>query len=111
MAIANTFLHNNLLPNEQYVADNGYKTDRALTPVNAINLYELKYVANCPACHEQLNRLFKGFNLLQNTFKRDVTKHRIYVHAVANIIQLGIMAGEVGVFDVNNCIVPPYWWM
>ena len=111
LAIANTFLHYNLLPNEYYIADNGYITERALTPVDAINPYELEYMANCRARHEQLNRLFKQFNCIQNTFKREVKKHGLFAHSVANIIQLGIMAGEVNIFNVNERIAPPYWWM
>ena len=95
MAIAEVLLHHNLLPNEHYIADNGYMTECALTPVSAIILYELKYMANCRAGHEQLNRLFKQFNCIQNTFKREVKKHGLYAHAVANIIQLGIIAGEL----------------
>jgi hypothetical protein len=46
------------------------------------------------ARHEQVNRLFK---VLCNRFKRDVTKHGFFMHAVASIVQLGIMTGEMEV--------------
>jgi hypothetical protein len=49
------------------------------------------------ARHEQVNILFKLFKVLCNQFKRDVTKHGFFMRAVANIVQLGIMTGEMKV--------------
>ncbi len=62
------------------------------------------------ARHEQVNRLFKLFKVLSNRFKRDVAKHGVFMHAVANIVQLGLMTGEMNVFDVHEHAPLPEGW-
>ena len=62
------------------------------------------------ARHEQVNRLFKIFKVLSNVFKREVTKHGVFMHAVANIVQFGLMTGEMNVFDVHERAPLPEGW-
>jgi hypothetical protein len=99
-----------LHPDEQYVADDTYLTPCALLPGDATSLEEHEYMAAARARHEQINRLFKLFRILKLPFERKVTKHGLFMHAVANIVQLGLMTGELKVFDVHElCPLPEGW--
>jgi hypothetical protein len=80
-----------LLPDEQYIADDTYRTPCALLPEDASNLDEYEYMDVARARHEQMNRLLKTFKVVSNIFKREVTKHGLFMYAVANIVQLGLL--------------------
>jgi hypothetical protein len=100
LAIAKNLLHLCLLPNEQYIADDTYRCPEALLPEDACNLDEYEYMDVARARHEQVNRLFKG---LSNIFKREVTKHGLFMHAVANIVDAArANDGVMNVFDVHE---------
>jgi hypothetical protein len=71
---------------------------------------EYEFMDCARARHEQVNRLFKLFKSIGHTFKRDVCLHGLFMHAVANIVQLGLMTGEFQVFDVlERCPLPEGW--
>jgi hypothetical protein len=110
LAIAKHLLHLCLLPEEQYIADDTYRCPEALLPEDASNVEEYFYMDVARARHEQVNRLFKLFKVLSNRFKRDVAKHGVFMHAVANIVQLGLMTGEMNVFDVHEHAPLPEGW-
>ena len=46
----------------------------------------------------------------ENRFHRDVSKHGLFAHAVANIVQLGIMFDELSPFDVYDHFQEPDSW-
>jgi hypothetical protein len=74
-----------LLQDEVYVADKGYRSEYALLPSDAWDDNEKRYMELARARHEQVNRLFKLFKVLSNTFRQDVKKHKYFMLAVANI--------------------------
>jgi hypothetical protein len=50
------------------------------------------------------------FRILKLPFERKVTKHGLFMHAVANIVQLGLLTGELKVFDVHElCPLSEGW--
>ena len=46
------------------------------------------------ARHETVNRRFKQFGCLSNTYRHKLQKHGAMFHAIANITQLAIMDNE-----------------
>ena len=106
--IANLLLPQALGRGETYVADSIYNNDFAIRPEDAETEYEHWYMAWARARHEQINRLFKRFKVIKNVFKRDVNKHGIFTHAIANILQIGIEHGEVYVW--LDMLPPPWNW-
>ncbi len=108
LSIAKAFLHHVLSPGEMYVANGTYRAAQALQPSQGLTQVEDDYMAVCRACHETVSRKFKMFQSIQNTFKREVTKHGLFTHAIANVIQLGIMCEEVCVFDVHDQMAHPH---
>ena len=44
--------------------------------------------------HENVSRRIKSFDFLSETFRHDLSLHRVFFHAVANIVQIGIENGE-----------------
>jgi hypothetical protein len=71
---------------------------------------EKRYMELARLRHEQANRLFKLFKVLSNTFRRDVKKHKYFMLDVANIVQMGLMTGEMDVFDVRDHMARPPGW-
>ena len=69
---------------------------------------DAQYMQACGSQHETVNRLFKQFNVINNRFKRDVMKHGVFTYAIANIIQVGIMFGEMRPYDVP--LMEPESW-
>jgi hypothetical protein len=48
---------------------------------------------------------------LSTAFRRDIAKHKYFFHAVANIVQMGLMTGEYTVFDIHDSMPKPEgWW-
>ena len=64
----------------------------------------------CRTRHETINTLFKHFAIIGNQFHRDVKKHGLFAHGVANIVQLGIMFDELNPFDVYDHFEEPDSW-
>ena len=99
LAIAQHGLHHVLDEGERCIADNGHLCDEALMPHDATSWIEKNYMALARARHETVNAQFKQFRVIGNRFHREVEKHGIFMHAIANIVQLGIMIGEWKPFD------------
>lgn len=97
-----------LLPGERYIADGTYKCPEALIPYDAITWYETYYMSAARARHETVNQLFKQFRVIRNKFSRAPEKHGLFTHAIAQIVQLGIMTGEKAPYDVW-LEEPPTW--
>ena len=93
---------------ERYIADKGYHSSSALQPNNAWTFEERHYMRVVRGRHETINRLFKRFRSIGNTFKRDHTKHGLVMYSIANIIQVGIMFGEIQPFEVD--MDEPQWF-
>ena len=108
--IANDLLHIALDHGERYIADKGYMSPLALAPRVAITNEEERYMSICRTRHETVNSRFKIFAIIGNTFVRDVTKHGMYTHAIANIVQVGIMHGKMNPFSVYRHVQEPRTW-
>ena len=103
-------LHDCLDEDERHVADGTHNTNRALTPIDIANHYESLHMQWCRTRHEATNRLFKVFKVVCNRFERSPFKHGRFMHAIAQIVQLGIMTGEMQAsFDVDDFPQPPSW--
>ena len=61
------------------------------------------------ACHEMVNRHFKCFGCLSNTYRHPLHWHGTMFHAIANITQLTIMDNEPLLqqarFSPYNCVI------
>jgi len=99
-AIAQDGLHMILGEGERYIADGGYKSIYCLSPMDATTQYETVYMQMCRTRHETINSRFKKFSIISNIFKREAAKHGLYMYSIANIVQLGIMAGEMNPYDI-----------
>ena len=96
---------------ELYIADGGYKSKgMVLNPDDAVSQEINDYMQICRTRHETINTLFKHFAIIGNRFHRDVSKHGLFTHAVANIVQLGIMFDELSPFDVYDHFQEPDSW-
>ena len=101
LQIAQHGLHEILDVDEYYIADGGYKLlGIVLNPDTAFTQAENDYMQICRTRHETINTRFKKFAIIDNTFDRAVEKHGLFTHAVANIVQVGIMFGEMAPFAV-----------
>ena len=109
LSIAQDALHLYLDDGERYVADNGYNCQEALIPNDVQTFYEMYYMSTARSRHETVNQLFKQFRVIGNRFHRSVDLHGQFTFAIANIIQLGIMIGEVEPFDLSYFHQPPTW--
>ena len=88
-------INHHLDDNECYVGDGGYYEGRqwAETPTG-YNNHEQKMDTLARACHETVNRQFKQFGCLSNTYRHPLHWHGAMFHAIANITQLAIMDNE-----------------
>ena len=103
-------LHDILLPDERYIADGTYRCIEALQPDDAVCEYESYYMKWCRSRHETVNGLIKLFRVAHNRFERAPAKHGLFLHAIANIVQLGIMSGKMEPsFGLNGIQQPPSW--
>ena len=93
--IAQAGINHHLDDNECYVGDGGYYDgwQWAETPTG-YNNHEQKMYAMARARHETVNRQFKQFGCLSNTYRHKLQKHGAMFHAIANITQLAIMDNE-----------------
>jgi hypothetical protein len=80
-----------MLIGEKYVADGGYRDGREYgnTPSGLNSEYETMK-SKVRSRHEQINRRFKQFQVLQQVFRGNPETHEEVFSAVANITQLGI---------------------
>ena len=91
-------------------ADGTYKCNQAIGPDDIANNYEQQYMKWCRSRHEATNRLFKLFGVAVNRFERSPTKHGLFLHAIAQIIQLGMVIGQMKAsFDMKGAPQPPSW--
>jgi hypothetical protein len=88
-------LHDCLDEDERYVADGTYRCPQAIFPDEAVTDYQAFYMRLCRSRHEATNNLFKRFNVVKNIFSRHPSKHGLFLHSIAQIVQLGIMIGEM----------------
>lgn len=103
-------LHEILDDEERYIADGLYLCNEAIIPDNVANDYEHIYMKWCRSRHEATNRLFKLFRVACNRFERSPIKHGLFLHSIAQIVQLGIMTREMEPsFSVDGLIQPPSW--
>ena len=93
--IAQAGINHHLDENECYVGDGGYYNGQqwAETPTG-YNNHEQKMYAMARARHETVDRQFKQFGCLSNTYRHKLQKHGAMFHAIANITQLAIMDNE-----------------
>ena len=60
--------------------------------------------------HEAVDGLSSGAPRSRNRFARSPLKHGLFLHAIANIVQLGFMCGEMTPsFDMEGVPQPPSW--
>ena len=86
---------------ERYIADKAYKSESAVNPYDAWNHDDRLYMRVVRGRHETINRLFKQFKSIANTFRRDPAKHGLFMYSIANIIQIGIMFGCIRPFAID----------
>ena len=86
---------------ERYIADKIYASECAINPYDAWNNADSQYMTLVRGRHETINRLFKQFKSIANTFRRDPAKHGLFMYSIANIIQVGIMFGEIQTFAID----------
>jgi hypothetical protein len=110
LKIAKDGLHNILDDGERYIADGGYRTPQALSPYDAYDSEERMYMQICRTRHETINGSFKNFKVVGDRFTRAVEKHGLFLYAVANVVQVGIMYGEMNPFAVSEFLEEPASW-
>ena len=93
-----------LTPQEQCLADKGYRGDLAcFTPYDAESRYHHKAMAVAGARHETVNRCLKCWNGLRYSFRHHRSKHHIVFCAVVVITQMSFENGYHP-FQLNNWI-------
>jgi hypothetical protein len=110
LKIAKDGLHLILDTDERYIADGGYRTPQALHPLDAYTHEETHYMQICRTRHETVNRLFKNFAIVGDVFTRAVHKHGLFLYAVANVVQVGIMCKEIRPFAIDELMDEPATW-
>lgn len=92
-----------LAPGERVEADRGYRGDPLfVSTADDYETEEHKIMKNhARSRHEQINRLFKNFQSLDQTFRNDATKHSLVFQTVVLIVQLQIKLEEVLVWQVD----------
>ncbi len=87
--IARNGLHAELAHGEKYLADGGYRDKKggfSETPTG-LNNSDQRMKARARARHENVNRLFKNFGVLERRYRHDKCKHGRVFHAVAHLVQ------------------------
>jgi hypothetical protein len=85
-----------LLPGEMVEADGGYKgePEKIRLPYENLSNADRRAQRRARGRHETVNRRFKQFGCLQNTFRHDTSKHDMVFRAVVVLTQLSINNGE-----------------
>jgi hypothetical protein len=80
---------------EKVEADNGYRGERhkIRTPQDYLNEADRKAKSNARARHETVNKLFKQWGCLKQTFRHPLQRHILCFNAVAVLTQLMIDHG------------------
>lgn len=96
-------LKSKLLPGEQVEADNGYRGEQLYISVADEHESEEHRVAKsrARARHEQINRMFKRYEVLYQTFRHAPKKHSIVFRAVVVLTQLDIQYQSKKVWQVS----------
>lgn len=76
-----------VMPGELTFADKGYRDAKFFITPDSTNNAGHKYIMSR---HETVNKRFRQFRVLGNTFRHDIDKHTSCFHAVANITALVI---------------------
>jgi len=108
--IAQLGLHHMLDHGERHIADGGCKSLHAIIPDDAVTVQEMNYMQICRTRHETINTLFKKFASIGDVFTRHCSKHALFGHSVINIVQIGIMHGEINPFSVYPFEWEPATW-
>lgn len=93
-----------LADGEMVEADRGYRGEyyHVRTPIDYDSEWEKKQKGKLMARHETVNRRFKQFGVLKQTFRHNLGVHRTVFEAVVVITQLNINNGEK-LFQVDYC--------
>ena len=85
-----------LNPGKMVEADNGYRGEptKIRTPVDAATHRERKMKSKARASQETVNKRFKQFGILKQTYRHNLSKHQSVFRAVVVITQLSIQHGE-----------------
>ena len=84
-----------LLPGEKVFADKGYKGDiKCVTPYEAKNKSHKRAMVLSRARHETINRRFKTWGVLYQTWRNENEKHAFVFKAVVTIVQIEISNGR-----------------
>ena len=95
LKIYNLKLKHCLLIGERVIADQGYKGEPTVcTKLQAKNENHRKSMAVCRARHETINRRFKQFQCLQQTWRHDRCKHEHVFQAVITLTQIELENGH-----------------
>lgn len=72
----------------EHIADGTHMTNEAITLDDIANPHKIIYMKWCCVHHEASNCLFKLFHVAVSQFERAPEKHGLFVHAIAQIVQL-----------------------
>jgi hypothetical protein len=89
-------LKNRLAPREKLEADNGYQGEPTAvrTPNTAVSDADKRAKTRARAQHETINKRFKHWGCLKQTFRHDLRKHEHVFAAVAVCTQLCFEHGK-----------------
>jgi DDE superfamily endonuclease len=96
LRIARSWLHSRLRPHEFYVADKGYKS--AYGPAimeKDVPQDRREEFRTIRARHETINRRFKEFGILGNTYHHEEEKHGEIFRCIAVLVQIDIEHGKL----------------
>lgn len=80
-----------LEPNERSMTDEGYKDAKYFSLPSDVNNKRHKFIMSR---HETINKRIKQFNVLSQTFRLNLSLHKICFHAVVNLTRLVIKYEE-----------------
>lgn len=91
-----------LLRGEFVEADKGYRGDsKCITPINVDPLFRVRS-GKVRSRHETVNKRFKQWGALKQTFRHDVSKHGSVFTAVVVLTQLAISFDGEPLFEVKH---------
>ena len=96
-------LKKKLLPGERVEADKGYRGDDKVDAPddNTPSYAQYKSKEHVRERHETVNKRFKEFACLKNTFRHEISKHGMCFDAIAVITQLSIEFGGRQLYAVD----------
>lgn len=78
---------------EKVVADNGYTSERCITP-DSVRDSDKKVHTRLRARHESCNARIKSFGILKHTYRHSLSSHNVVFHAVSKLVALTIETEE-----------------